>query len=229
MTILKTIMTGNGIATAHKAVKAEIIGDAVKVQVHMYPSASEDTDANLLWQEYLAVPLSALDAADPWGSIEQALLQQDSNGLFSGGAYVPMVAAEDISLEALKARKWSEVKARRAQLESAGFDVPGVGRFDSDAESRSRIVGAVLAGKIAMDAGSAYDIDWTLADGSTAHLGAAAMIGVGASLLQHLDGIHQHARALHALIEAAADAAALAEIDWSRDSDEFCTLTDDDQ
>lgn len=217
MTILKTIPTPNGVSAAHRIVKSEIVGLGIKVQVHMYPSADQAQDAHLLWQEYPVLPLSVLDVQDPVGSLERALVGL-AEGLFAGGEYVVDPAADD--LETARARKWAQIKGLRDSLESGGFEVPGLGRFDSNAESRARIVGAAMAAKIAQDSGQAYSIRWTLADNTTVDLGAADVIAVGFALLAHTDGIHQRSRQVYDLIQAAETAEQVADIGW----DEVATV-----
>lgn len=215
MTILKTIPTPNGVTAAHRIVKTEMTGSMLRLQVHMYPNQAQAIDAHLLWQEYPELPLAVLDVQDPIASLERALVAQ-AQGLFAGGTYVPEAADDD--LDAARVRKWAQIKAERDRLESGGFDVQGLGHFDSDAESRARIVGAVTAAKIAQDAGQPYAIAWTLADNTTVDLDAAATIAVGFALLAHVNAIHQRSRALRLAIDAAPDAQAVAAIHWAEDS-----------
>ena len=211
MPILKPIPTPNGITAAHRVMKTELTGTALRLQVHMYPSLDKAEDAHLLWQEYPELPLAALDVQDPVGSLERALAAQP-DGLFAGATYVADAAVDDI--ETARARKWADIKAERDRLECGGFDMPGIGRFDSDADSRARIVGAVTAAKIAQDAGQPYTIAWTLADNSTADLDAAGIIAVGFALLAHIDAIHQRSRALREQIDAAQDSQVISAICW---------------
>ncbi len=158
------------------------------------------------------LPLAALDVQDPWGSLERGLVAQ-VDGVLEGGTFVADVAADDLGTA--RAVKWAEIKAIRDQLECGGFELANVGRFDSDAESRARIVGASMAAKIARDAGQPYSINWTLANNTTVELDADAVINVGFALLAHVDGIHQRSRALYAEIQAAEDAQAVASISWT--------------
>jgi len=217
MTILKAITTGNGLAHAHRVVKSEIIGDTLQTHVHMYPSAeTAAANENLLWQEYPALPLSALDVSDPWGSIERALIEQ-AGGLLYGGTFVADAQAGD--LETARARKWAEIKGERDRRDADGVEVPGIGRFDSDAESRSRVMGAALAARISVAAGHDYGFRWTLADGSTAELDAAGVIGAAFALVNHLDDTHQRASALREQIQSAADIDAVAAIHWGSTPD----------
>lgn len=216
MTILKTLSTGNGMAHAHKVVKAEILGDLLQLQVNLYSSAEDaEHDRNLRWQECPELPLVVLDTRDPWGSIERALVEQ-AGGLLAGGTVVSSAAGDD--LENAQGRKWSEIKAERDALESGGFDLAGVGRFDSAAEGRARIVAATMAAKIARDAGQAYAIRWTLADNTTVELDADGVIDVSFALLAHTDGIHQRSRTLYAAIQGAETADAVAKIHWDAES-----------
>lgn len=216
MSILKTIHTGNGLTNAHRVMKAEIQDQGLQLQVHMYPTAEDAANnQNLRWQEYPVLPLAALNIADPWGSIERALVEQ-AEGMFAGGTYVADAMASDI--DTLRAMKWAEIKAIRDQLECAGFDLAGVGRFDSDEESRNKIIGTSLAAKIASDAAQPYAIAWTLADNTVAQLDADGIIGAGFAMLAHLNAIHQRSRALYAQIQAAEDAQAVASITWAEPS-----------
>lgn len=213
MTILKAITTNNGMAGAHRVVKAEILDRGLQLQVHMYLTAEDaENNQNLRWQEYPVLPLASLDVQDPWGSLERGLVEQ-VGGLLEGGTFVADVAAGDLGTA--KAVKWAEIKAIRDQMECGGFELADVGRFDSDAESRARIVGASMAAKIARDAGQPYGINWTMADNTTVELDADAVINVGFALLAHVDGIHQRSRALYVLIQAAEDAQAVASIGWA--------------
>jgi hypothetical protein len=92
MPIIKPILTDNGMTSVHLAVDATLVGDMLRVRVHMYPNQDQATDRFLLWQDYETVPLTALNAADPWGSIEQALVSTNG-GMFSGGTVVPLIPA----------------------------------------------------------------------------------------------------------------------------------------
>ena len=211
MPILKPIPTPNGITAAHRIVKTELTGTTLRLQVHMYPSLDQSTDAHLLWQEYPELPLAALDVQDPIGSLERALAAQP-DGLFAGATYVADAAVDDI--ETARACKWAEIKGERDRLENGGFDVPGVGRFDSDADSRARIVGAVTAAKIAKDEGQPFSVEWTLADNTAVMLDADQVIAVGFAMLTHITSTHEKGRVLRAQIEAAQTAEEVEAITW---------------
>ena len=211
MPILKPIPTPNGITAAHRVMKTELTGTALRLQVHMYPSLDKAEDAHLLWQEYPELPLAALDVQDPVGSLERALAAQP-DGLFAGATYVADAAVDDI--ETARARKWADIKAERDRLECGGFDMPGIGRFDSDADSRARIVGAVTAAKIAKDADQPFNVEWTLADNTAVMLDADQVISVGFAMLTHSTSTHEKGRNLRSAIVAAEDAESLDAITW---------------
>ena len=211
MPILKPIPTPNGITAAHRIVKTELTGTTLRLQVHMYPSLDQAEDAHLLWQEYPELPLAALDVQDPVGSLERALAAQP-DGLFAGATYVADAAVDDI--ETARARKWADIKAERDRLECGGFDMPGIGRFDSDADSRARIVGAVTAAKIAKDASQPFSVEWTLADNTAVMLDADQVISVGFAMLTHTTSTHEKGRNLRSAIVAAEDAESLDAITW---------------
>ena len=211
MPILKPIPTPNGITAAHRIVKTELTGTTLRLQVHMYPSLDKAEDAHLLWQEYPELPLAALDVQDLVGSLERALAAQP-DGLFAGATYVADAAVDDI--ETARARKWADIKAERDRLECGGFDMPGIGRFDSDADSRARIVGAVTAAKIAKDASQPFNVEWTLADNTAVMLDADQVISVGFAMLTHITSTHEKSRNLRSAIVAAEDAESLDAITW---------------
>lgn len=96
MTVLKVVNTNNGMAGAHRVVKAEIADGKLQLQVHMYLTAEDAANnQNLRWQEYPVLPLAALDVQDPWGSLERGLVAQ-VDGVLEGGTFVADVAADDI-------------------------------------------------------------------------------------------------------------------------------------
>ena len=192
-------------------VKADFNGESFKLEVRTYPGEFESEDTNLLWQEYPSVPVTAFEASDPYGSLEKALILQEGSPFYEG-TYVP--PSDKVDFQSLKIRKLSQIKLERERAKSGGFDVPNIGRFDSDSESRSNILGCVTAAKIAQDAGQPYSITWTLADNSPAELDAQTTIDVGLALLAHVDAIHQHSRTLRQQIDAAQDLQAIAAVRW---------------
>lgn len=95
-------------------------------------------------------------------------------------------------LEQVRADQWAAIKRRRDELEAAGFDVEGIGRFDSDGPARARLQLELLA---AQAGGAGYRAEWTLADNTVVKLDAAAMVRVGLALHAHTARVHAAARA----------------------------------
>ena len=96
------------------------------------------------------------------------------------------------SLEEARADQWAAIKRRRDELEAAGFDVEGIGRFDSDGPARARLQLELLA---AQAGGPDYRTEWTLADNTVVELDAAAMARVGLAMHAHTARVHAAARA----------------------------------
>ena len=108
-----------------------------------------------------------------------------------------------------KAELWAEAKAQRDALLDAGCNVPGIGRFDTDAASRLNLAGAVLGAVMAARAQQPFSIDWKLADNTIATLDGAQMQQVGLAVLARHSAIHKRAQVLGNAIENAANANAL--------------------
>jgi hypothetical protein len=113
-------------------------------------------------------------------------------------------------LDAVKADKWAEMKARRDQEEHGGFYWDG-SLFDSDLASQSKIIGAVQLANLHQ---SSFSIDWTLADNTVRTLDAADMNAVGVAMAQHVNAQHVTARAVRQAIEAAATIEEVQAIAW---------------
>lgn len=116
-------------------------------------------------------------------------------------------------LDAVKADKWTELKAARDVAEFGGFAWDG-STFDSDAISQSRIQGAAQLATLAMLASEGFSIDWTCADNSVRTLSGADMIAVGTAMGTHIGTVHAIGRTLRAAIDAAELVDDLEEITW---------------
>ena len=97
------------------------------------------------------------------------------------------------TLDEIKNRKWTEIKAQRTQLEFGGFTFEG-NIYDSDQVSQGRILGASLAG---------VDQVWTLADNITVVLSALQLQQLYAALQAHVASVHERGRIARLAIEAA--------------------------
>ena len=116
------------------------------------------------------------------------------------------------SLDGARARLWDRAKAARDAAEFGGCETPS-GRADTGRDSIMRLNGAVSAAQLALAAGQAFSVDWTMADNSVVTLDAPGAIALGLAAMAHTVACHERGRELRAAIAGAADLAALAAID----------------
>tara|TARA_B100001105_G_scaffold253662_1_gene247666 strand:- start:177 stop:806 length:630 start_codon:yes stop_codon:yes gene_type:complete len=179
MPIFKTLTTPNGIAVSfHKPGTGEINFAAGVVVVRMLSWVDQAThDAapgtGQVWSWAISVPID--QAAD----VEAAMLV---SGPFAGGSRVSDTSG---SLEARRARRWAELKQQREVREYGGFVWDG-SAFDSDPESRARIMGAVQLAVLAAAEGQPFERTWVLADDTTRVLSGDDMVAVGLALGLHV-------------------------------------------
>jgi len=119
------------------------------------------------------------------------------------------------SLDHIKMLKWDSLKQRRYELEIEPITV-GNNTFDADADSQSKIAGAVQLAQLSLMAGQQYSIDWTLVDNSVATLTAQELIAVGVALGTRTSAIYATARNLRSQIEAATTTAEVEAIVWEQ-------------
>jgi hypothetical protein len=141
-----------------------------------------------------------------WGQCQPELVDaQAGNGETA-------LATSALTVEGNRTPLWQQVKALREAKIDGGTATPW-GTVQTDALSRSNVSGAVLAALIAKSASAPCEITWTFADNSTADLDADEMIGLGITVMAHVDACYAAARTLRSAIDAAADMAALLAID----------------
>jgi hypothetical protein len=105
--------------------------------------------------------------------------------------------AEPTLLE-VQNRRWEAIKAQRDYFEHAGFDTP-FGRFDSDAASQTKLIGASVAASVAPEE---WVIEWTLQDNTIVVLTGQEVVQVAQTLLLHINSTHQQGRLLREQIYA---------------------------
>jgi hypothetical protein len=136
----------------------------------------------------------------------QPLLQPASGWAWSDTA----VAWYDArNLEQVKADKWEQIKASRADAEYGGFTWDG-STFDSNLASQQKIMGAVQLAQL----NPAFEIDWTLADNTVRTLDATDMQAAGVALGGHVNTQYVHARTLRQQIDEAATQAEVEAVVW---------------
>lgn len=130
-----------------------------------------------------------------------------------GLSFVPYVPG----LADRKAERWEEAKRVRRKRMTGGIDVPGVGRIDTRDDpmkpSQQKIEQAAGEAIRAFVRGLPFAKVWTLADDSPATLDAEQMMAIGDAVVAHVQACQDAGTAIRALIDAAEDEAALADID----------------
>jgi hypothetical protein len=161
---------------------------STRISVRSYASeAAFLAGAGHLWNSELDMPGEAIghplaDAVDAW-------LIASGISPFAGGE---IVGDQSETLATAKDRAWNAIKRARDQAEAANFTWDGH-VFDAD---KARISGAALAALMAITAGEAFSTTFTLANNDPIVLDASQMMGVGAALMQHVDGVFAIARGL---------------------------------
>ncbi len=95
-------------------------------------------------------------------------------------------------LEQTKKEKWERVKLERNTLELSGFVYNG-NVYDSDMVSQIRIIGGAVLGA---------PTTWTLKNNETIDLTSEQLKELGQALAQHVQGLHDRARAARININA---------------------------
>ena len=119
---------------------------------------------------------------------------------------------QQVALPAARLANWERVKVKRDAVIDGGAMTP-IGMVDSDALSRTNIIGAVVGAQIAKSVAQPFSIEWTAQDNSIHSLNADGMIGLGLAVLAHTSVAHDKARTLRIAMEGAADLTALLTID----------------
>lgn len=117
------------------------------------------------------------------------------------------------SLADMKAAMRRQVQQTRDTHIDAGCVVTGIGKFDTDLQSRVNISGAVTGAMLAQSANQPFTIQWKLADNSVATLTGGQMITAGVTVLGHVSACHAVSQAHIAAIDAAASKSALRALD----------------
>ncbi|WP_375291807.1 DUF4376 domain-containing protein [Qipengyuania sp.] len=110
------------------------------------------------------------------------------------------------SLAVARSDAMAKVKALREKHTDSGITIPGVGRVETDLKSRLNISGSV---QLASIGGAQFSTIWRTEDNQYVTLDAAAMIGMGVQVAQHVAACQYRKNELDAAIEAAASLAEL--------------------
>ncbi len=118
-----------------------------------------------------------------------------------------------LSLDELKEIKYNEINAKRDLVEVSGFEYLG-SIFDTDEKSFMRILGADNSATKALQAGLAFEIEWTLADNSKRVLNAEEILGFIPAFAAYSNALHIKANALKEEAKNALTKEALDAIVW---------------
>ena len=201
MALTKQLTSGNGIpVTYHKIIKAELTGTEPVIRIQMGSWVSEQSfisGAPAVWVNYTGVA-----SGDLYEKLQQALLLTDT---YEGASIVP----EADTMDALRERKWQEIKQQQLAQERGGFEYAG-NRYNSDLAAQTHIQGAALQ---AMQDPS-YTSEWTLENNSTITLTAVQLQELNQALIQHVESTHQKAQNLRQAIREAQTPEQLDKITW---------------
>lgn len=210
MPILHTRTVENGESASYHEVESlhwEAGAESAFVQLRSWKDkAARDADSPISWSWPAMIPAAAVSGLAPEG-IEPILV--DEGGALEGGT----VLNPSTELEEAKAIRWWQLRMQRDAGINGGFELPGVGVFDSDLNSRTLLTGAVLLAQMAAAAGQPYSVDWTLKDNAVVTLDASDVIAAGIALGNHVAAWHEAGRVARAAIEAAESVEAVNAVD----------------
>ena len=107
------------------------------------------------------------------------------------------IAVDKRALSDAQSQAWIRIKGVRTTKEAAPFVCDGV-TYDAN---KTNITGGVQMAIIAKSAGTAFSVNWILADNTTRTLNADQMIAVGVTLGNIVDNIYDTAYGLRTKIE----------------------------
>jgi hypothetical protein len=117
------------------------------------------------------------------------------------------------TLAQVKADKTEQINSIRDTLEQSGFPYLST-QFDSNPVSVQRIAISVQAAQAALAAGATLTIDWTDKFNNVVSLSALEMVSMPVALATYANGLHQQAKTVKALIEAATTIEEVEALTW---------------
>lgn len=215
-----TMTLPNGVVgTHHRIVRMEL--SPTLEQAHLSITTWPDEQARLdgheaVWMEMVVVDVEALDLSE--GLLSGLLAAVLAQPAYAGGTAVPDASE---TLEAAKARRTAEIKARRDLLEFGLVESGGL-VFDGDAAAQRRITGATAAALIArqmwlvaavqalasatataLPAEPEIEEVWTLADNSVTDLDESGILGLAADVIGQVSNAHAVCRLVLTEVAAA--------------------------
>lgn len=197
------IITKTPVLTHHQIAQITIGPGGLTAEVRTsYPGSQTPPGV-----QYVALP--AIDLTSDSYFADAAAYLVSEEGMFAGGT---LVAVADYELVAAKANLRAQIKTLRDAREWGGCMTP-VGKIvDTDPDSQRKLGGASTA---ALALGAQFSKKWRFKDDTKVTLDAQAMIGVGLSVVAHVDACQQRKNELDAAVDAAATMADLQAINIS--------------
>lgn len=186
--------TPNGAAVqVHRLHRATLEQTRVLLTLNHYVDANQELPT---WQDEYAMPVENFLMGQYPDCVWDWIVS--SEGLFPGG----QILEELDSLDSEKKKKTAAINSMRDGHLRGGYEIDGMGTFETDERSIQNILGAVQMAVICQMTTQPFAIDWRLADNSTASLQAAQMIAVGAALVSYVSAVYQRSWELKALVAA---------------------------
>lgn len=215
--ILKQVTSPFGaVLNAHVVQKLEAssVDPTGKAIAHVYSWPSKDDyvlhegkGATYTW--YIGIPLTQLNSSDFFAHIEQVLISTELSGSpFFGGS---IITTED-TLQDAKQRQWAQIKQTREILDAQPIIIEDM-RFDADANSKQKIMSAILE---MQDVPDTTLRNWTLADNTIATITKSDLIALNSAISTRADTLQNISQLLRARIDAATNVSDVVAVVWSQ-------------
>ena len=195
MFIFEKLMPNGALAKYHKAIRFEIHPDATHAVVNSYHNEQMDM---ISWQDTYIIPI--LIKIENIQDVETVLISD--GGPFAGGI---IVADEEATLEAKKARVKAAVKVKRDQAVNSGVTT-AYGVVDSDLASQNKLLNVFSAPSIT-------EVEWRMKDNTLVKLDRNAMSEIIEAIAYHNLNCQANKNRLDGLIDAAENEEVLYTID----------------
>jgi hypothetical protein len=198
--------------TYHEVTRAEVNFAVKPARVTVYLTTwtdreSKDANGPVVFGWAVDIPnLMVADLEDP----EQALITVDGSP-FKGGV---LVQAGVETLDLARERKWAQIKAEMERRNLLPLEVEGIGTFQADEVSQSRIRGAREYAIARQEAGLEVSIPFILADNSVVLLSYDDARDVGLALGDRLQALYAHRFFLRGVIDDAVSIDAVKAVQW---------------
>lgn len=199
MAILKNYTNPRGLMLGyHKVYEIIIRSDSCIAMIDNWATkeAYELDPYMSVFRQEIAVPIGIL-GTEPIDNVQNWLISPGN--LFAGGQL-------DVGIDALAQAKQVRkqfIRDEQDKFEFGGVDVPGIGRVATDANSQRLLIGTAVLAMIAASQEQPFNVDWTLADGSSVSLDIARVTSASVVVGQHVAAVFAAGRVAQAAIDSA--------------------------